>query len=104
MTDYRLFNVFGMLRVEQQHVSALATAILESGRSVEKTLSRDLNTPIAELAEGETAVLLFAALIAQGSRPQIAVQQLGRRTGGPDVLGNKVIREILNEVVSLIEI
>lgn len=96
LSSFQLFNVFGMLRVSRQHISALATGILPNGSSVERTVNTNLDDPIQKIAVDEVLVILFAAMVQPNQQPRVAIQQLSKRIGGPDVLNEPAVQNVLN--------
>jgi hypothetical protein len=96
---YQLFNVFGNMKIERNHILILATAITDEGKPIEKTVNSDLTDPIAEIDAGETCGISFAARMEHGRRPQIAVQQWNARLGGPDLINQKAVRAALKQLI-----
>ena len=95
----KLFNVFGMATIRRERIDVLGTAILPSGKSLERTMTRDLEKPIEQVGEGESCTVLFAAKMAGNGKAEIAVQQVSARVGGPDVFGEPAVRAAIGEVI-----
>lgn len=98
----RLFNVFGMVTVKRDRIVALATAILPSGGSCEKTLARDVSPAIAGIPDNRALTLLFAASLRGEERAEVAVQQVSARTGGRDVLDEPAVKNAIEDVIHLV--
>lgn len=93
-----LFNIFGLVRLEQTHVFALASGILESGRSIEKNFSEDLPEPVTEIENGATEIILFAAHVNADGKTKIATQNLSARAGGLNLSANPAVKRALRAV------
>jgi len=97
----RLFNVFGMVTVRSNRVVALATAILPSGSSCEKTIARDIDLPL-KIPEGKALTLLFAASLRGEEKAEVAVQQVSTRVGNPSVMDEPAVQLAIEDVIDLV--
>lgn len=99
----KLFNVFGMATVKQTGIALLATSVLPNGASIEKTLSRSFNPPLAGLGPDQSCTILFAANVDGEHCTEIAVQQISKRIGGPDLFHEQAVQQAIKDVVGKIQ-
>ena len=99
MNEMKLFNVFGSLTATRTKVAVLATTVKPDGTAIEKSVMQHSDQPIDNIAEGEHVLIIFAARVPDQGRAEIAVQQLTREAGGPDVFGSPQVQNALRAVI-----
>lgn len=101
MTNYRLFNVSGMITLRRDRVSGIAVAVQPDRSGKDTVVNFDYSeAPIDELGEGDSVIVLFTAKINQGSAPEIALHQIGKEIGAPDLINEPALHDAIEELLS----
>jgi hypothetical protein len=101
MNEMRLFNLFGTLVVSRQRITVIAQAVKPDGSAVQHRSLLELETPIEELGETDSCLIVWAALLADnGKKPEIYAYQPTRElNGGPDLLKNPHVRQAVGNII-----
>jgi len=99
MKNYRIFNIMGKIRATQNHITAIGYAVNSYGVSKEHTVRRDVE-PMEQFLPDESAEVLFTAMVIPGEKPEVFIQNLSRRIGGPDLMSEPVVRKVIHEIVN----
>lgn len=101
MSDYSLFNISGMISIRRERVSGYAMAVMADRSAKDATETFDYSEmPISEIGEDETVVVLFNAMLKDAGTPEIAVRQISKDLGGPDMMDEPALLDMIGELLS----
>jgi hypothetical protein len=96
------FNSFGLISISPKRITASVTAVLD-GKSVTRSVVRDLDTNLAGVADGEQTAVVFGANLQSGKKSQVTVHEIGKLQSGKLVSDIPEVGKVLTEAIDMVK-
>ena len=101
MINLVMFNAFGLAKITRTQATVTATAALNEGKAVNRTLIVEFNDPIPSLEGSEFASISFGAMIQSGKKARVVVHEFGEKV--TEFYKLPQVQDALHRVLELLE-